>query len=92
MKNKKLNIMEEYALRSNVQATDERIKSGEVYNMDSLIGLRRMVGQIDAVITDDSGYIKNQVLADEIIIVNEQQENVIEIDDQSLTISINKNN
>lgn len=46
----------------------------------------------DAAITDNSGYIKNQVLADEIIIVNEQQENVIEIDDQSLTISINKNN
>jgi len=47
---------------------------------------------VDAAITDNSGYIKNQVLADEIIIVNEQLENVIEIDDQSLTISINKNN
>ena len=46
----------------------------------------------DAAITDNSSYIKNQVLADEIIIVNEQLENVIEIDDQSLTISINKNN
>ena len=43
MKNKKLNIMEEHALRNNVQTMDERIKSGEVYNMDSLIGLRRLM-------------------------------------------------
>lgn len=52
MKNKKLNITEEHTLRSKTQATDELIKTGEVYNMDSLIGLRRMLGQIDAVITD----------------------------------------
>jgi isoleucyl-tRNA synthetase len=46
----------------------------------------------DTAITDNASYIRNQVLADEIIIVNEQLENVIEIDDQLLTISINKNN
>ena len=47
---------------------------------------------IDAAITDNAGYIKNQVLADEITIVDEQLENDIEIDDQPLTISVNKNN
>jgi isoleucyl-tRNA synthetase len=47
---------------------------------------------IDAAITDNTDYIKNQVLADEITIVYEQLENEIEIDDQSLTISVIKNN
>jgi isoleucyl-tRNA synthetase len=46
----------------------------------------------DDAITDNSVYIKNQVLADDIILVGETLENEIEIDDQSLTISIHKNN
>ncbi|MBK5195523.1 MAG: isoleucine--tRNA ligase [Proteiniphilum sp.] len=46
----------------------------------------------DAAITENTDYIKNQVLADEIAIVYEQLENEIEIDDQPLTVSINKNN
>ena len=45
----------------------------------------------DEAIADNSVYIKNQVLADEILIVSEKLEHEIEIDDQSLTISINKN-
>ncbi len=45
----------------------------------------------DEAVTDNSEYIRNQVLADEILIVNEQLDDVIEIDDISLTISIQKN-
>ncbi len=45
----------------------------------------------DEAVIDNSEYIRNQVLADEILIVNEQLDDVIEIDDISLTISIQKN-
>ncbi len=45
----------------------------------------------DAAVKDNSDYIKNQVLADEIRIVNEELEDDIEIDDILLTISIQKN-
>ena len=45
----------------------------------------------DEAVADNSEYIRNQVLADEILIVNEQLDDVIEIDDISLTISIQKN-
>lgn len=39
----------------------------------------------------NAGYIKNQVLADEILLVDEQLEDEIEIDDETLFISIVKN-
>jgi isoleucyl-tRNA synthetase len=45
----------------------------------------------DEAITANVDYIRNQVLADEITIVREQLDDPIEIDDQSLTISILKN-
>jgi isoleucyl-tRNA synthetase len=45
----------------------------------------------DEAVADNSDYIRNQVLADEILIVNEQLEDEIEIDDISLTVSIHKN-
>jgi len=45
----------------------------------------------DEAITANADYIRNQVLADEITIVREQLDDHIEIDDQSLTISILKN-
>ena len=45
----------------------------------------------DEAITGNADYIRNQVLADEITIVREQLDDHIEIDDQSLTISILKN-
>ncbi|MDD3779249.1 MAG: isoleucine--tRNA ligase [Proteiniphilum sp.] len=46
----------------------------------------------DEAIMTNSDYIRNQVLADEIVIVEEQLEDQIEIDDQSLTVCIRKNN
>ncbi|MDD2313384.1 MAG: isoleucine--tRNA ligase [Proteiniphilum sp.] len=46
----------------------------------------------DEAIMANSDYIRNQVLADEIVIVEEQLEDQIEIDDQSLTVCIRKNN
>jgi isoleucyl-tRNA synthetase len=46
---------------------------------------------IDEAVADNSEYIRNQVLADEILIVNEKLEDEIDIDDVSLTISIHKN-
>ncbi|MDR2815584.1 MAG: isoleucine--tRNA ligase [Proteiniphilum sp.] len=45
----------------------------------------------DEAIVHNAGYIRNQVLADEIIIVDERLEDEIEIDDETLTISIVKN-
>ena len=45
----------------------------------------------DEAVTHNAGYIRNQVLADEIIIVNERLEDEIEIDDEILTISIVRN-
>jgi len=45
----------------------------------------------DEAVTGHGAYICNQVLADEITLTNEQLEDVIEIDDQTLTISIQKN-
>ncbi len=45
----------------------------------------------DEAIVDNDQYIKNQVLADEIIIVNKALEDEIEINDQSLTLAIYKN-
>lgn len=46
---------------------------------------------IDEAVIDNAEYIKNQVLADEILIVGEALEEAVEIDDLSLTISIHKN-
>ena len=46
----------------------------------------------DEAFTANADYIRNQVLADEITIVKEQLDDHIEIDDQSLTITILKNN
>ncbi len=46
----------------------------------------------DEAIMANSDYIRNQVLADEIVIVDEQLEDQIEIDDQPLTVRILKNN
>jgi isoleucyl-tRNA synthetase len=46
----------------------------------------------DEAIMAFSDYIRNQVLADTIVIVQEQLEDQIEIDDQLLTVSILKNN
>lgn len=45
----------------------------------------------DEAIVSNSDYIRNQVLADEITLVQEQLEDQIEIHDQLLTISIHKN-
>ncbi len=45
----------------------------------------------DEAVSDNVEYIKNQVLADEIIIVQEALEDEIEIDDQSLTLAVHKN-
>lgn len=45
----------------------------------------------DEAITDNASYIRNQVLADMITLVDEQLEDRIEIDDQLLTIGIKKN-
>lgn len=45
----------------------------------------------DEAIKDYDGYIKNQVLADDIFIVDNHLEDEIEIDEYSLTISIHKN-
>ncbi len=45
----------------------------------------------DQAFIHNAGYIRNQVLADEIVIVNERLEDEIEIDDEPLTISIMKN-
>ncbi len=45
----------------------------------------------DEAVIHNAAYIKNQVLADEIIIVSEPLEDVIEIDDETLTISIVRN-
>jgi len=45
----------------------------------------------DEAITANADYIRNQVLADEITIVQEQLDDQIDIDDQLLTISILKN-
>ncbi|MEA4918867.1 isoleucine--tRNA ligase [Proteiniphilum sp.] len=45
----------------------------------------------DEAFIHNAGYIRNQVLADEIVIVNERLEDEIEIDDEPLTISIMKN-
>jgi isoleucyl-tRNA synthetase len=45
----------------------------------------------DEAVSDNVEYIQNQVLADEIIIVQEALEDQIEIDDQSLTLAIHKN-
>jgi isoleucyl-tRNA synthetase len=45
----------------------------------------------DEAITAYAGYIRNQVLADEIAVAAEQFEDQIEIDDQLLTVSILKN-
>ena len=45
---------------------------------------------IDEAIIDYDSYIRNQVLADEIIIVEDVMEEEIEIDDMYLTISISK--
>ncbi|WP_294080506.1 isoleucine--tRNA ligase [Proteiniphilum sp. UBA5384] len=45
----------------------------------------------DEAITRNAGYIKNQVLADEIIIVPERLENEIDIDDIPLTVSVIRN-
>lgn len=45
----------------------------------------------DEAVSDNVEYIKNQVLADEIMIVQEALEDEIEIDDQSLTLAIHKN-
>jgi len=45
----------------------------------------------DEAITDNDLYIKNQVLADKIIIVEDVLEEEIEIDDMLLTISIYRN-
>lgn len=42
-------------------------------------------------ITDNAEYIKNQVLADEIIIVDDTLDEEIEIDDQILTLDVRKN-
>jgi len=45
----------------------------------------------DEAVNDYAGYIKNQVLADELTIEEKLLADVIEIDDQPLTISIEKN-
>ena len=45
----------------------------------------------DEAVSDNAEYIKNQVLADEIMIVQEALEDEVEIDDQSLTLAIHKN-
>ena len=45
----------------------------------------------DEAVSDNVEYIKNQVLADEIMIVQEALEDEVEIDDQSLTLAIHKN-
>jgi isoleucyl-tRNA synthetase len=45
----------------------------------------------DEAIIHNVAYIKNQVLADEIIMVNEPLEDMIEIDDEKFTISIVRN-
>ena len=45
----------------------------------------------DDAVTHNAAYIKNQVLADEIIMVSGPLEDVIEIDDETLTISIVRN-
>ncbi|RNC65757.1 isoleucine--tRNA ligase [Proteiniphilum sp. X52] len=45
----------------------------------------------DQAVIHNAAYIKNQVLADEIILVGEPLEDVIEIDDETLTISIVRN-
>ena len=47
---------------------------------------------ISEAVNENVLYIKNQVLADEIIIVDEAQEEEIEIDEISFTITIYKNN
>ncbi|MDD2512203.1 MAG: DUF5915 domain-containing protein, partial [Proteiniphilum sp.] len=44
-----------------------------------------------AAIAEYDGYIRNQVLADEITLTEEPLEDLIEIDDQPLTICIEKN-
>ena len=46
---------------------------------------------IDEAVAHNAAYIKNQVLADKIIMVSEQLEDEIEIDDEILTISIVRN-
>ena len=46
----------------------------------------------DEAIMANSDYIRNQVLADEIVIAEERLEDQIEIDDQPLTVRILKNN
>jgi isoleucyl-tRNA synthetase len=45
----------------------------------------------DAAVAHNAGYIKNQVLADEIVIVDERLDDEIEIDEQALTVSIVRN-
>lgn len=45
----------------------------------------------DDAVTHNAAYIKNQVLADEIIMVGGSLEDVIEIDDETLTVSIVRN-
>jgi len=45
----------------------------------------------DEAVNDYAGYICNQVLADAITITHEQWEDLIDIDDQPLTIRIEKN-
>lgn len=45
----------------------------------------------DEAIIEYAGYIRNQVLADEITLVKERLDDIIEIDEQELTISIHKN-
>ncbi|WP_298649260.1 isoleucine--tRNA ligase [uncultured Proteiniphilum sp.] len=45
----------------------------------------------DEAVAHNADYIKNQVLADDILLVNERLEDEIEIDDETLTISIVRN-
>lgn len=85
-------LKEEGVARELVNRIQNLRKSKEFEITDRIVVRLSSNSVFDKAITHNAGYIKNQVLADEIIIVNERLEDEIEIDDEPLTISIVRNN
>ena len=84
-------LKEEGVARELVNRIQNLRKAKEFEITDRIIVRLSSNPAFDEAIVHNAVYIKNQVLADEIIVLNERFEDEIEIDDEVLTISIVRN-
>jgi len=84
-------LREEGIARELVNRIQNLRKAKEFEITDRIIVRLSSNPAFDEAITHNAAYIKNQVLADEIIVLNGQFADEIEIDDEILTISIVRN-